>query len=483
MGMIFNNQRRNYLTVLKGRKRPAWASITRDIIVVPNSPGGYLKKTQTNIREITVPILIESTSIANLQKLKEDLGSWLVTKEACPLIFDDEPDRIYYAVIDNTIDLEEIVELGTGELNFICPKPFKYSNVSKYQNSIVSDGVSLLTLTNKGTVEAQPTFEVQIDGDYTHIDISNGDVVNRIGRIVDLEKYSAKQPKELILSDSLSTTVGWGKVEGNSSIDGSATGNMKSNGYTFQAADYGTITSEWHGPFYKKSLGQVLTDFQLEATLEFTNPYSNQLGKVEVYLLDDANEIVGKVAMKNTFSSDNKNIAEVRAGGANITDLNNYFISDRDYDAGYRDFYGILRIGRVGNEWNAYVARVNPTTGKHFEVISHNFTDTTYGLTKKPSQIGIFIAQFGSRPSALLAAHKVQVYKINQLTESQIPYIVSKGDVVKFDHEKKDILINGESRMDLKAFGGEFFELDPGDNVVVGSPPLPIKATWRERYR
>ncbi|PGR01354.1 distal tail protein Dit [Priestia megaterium] len=481
--MTFNGQRRSYLTVLKGRKRPAWASLSRDLLTVKNKAGAYLKGTQTEIRTLTVPIWIKAKGTEDLQKVKEDLASWLVTKEECPLIFDDEPDRVYYAIIDGTFDAEELVTAGRGELNFICPDGYKYATVSKYTNSVLtSEGEALSTVINKGTVETNPVFEITADGNYTHIDISNGSEVNRIGRIIDFEKYSAKQPKELALLDHLSTTVGWVKVEGNSSIDGFATGNMKSNTYTFQASDYGTITSEWHGPFYKKSLGQVLTDFQMEATLEFTNPYNNQLGKVEVYLLDDANEVVGKVAMKNTFSSNKKNIAEVRAGGANITDLNNYFISDRDYDAGYKDFYGVLRIGRVGNEWNAYVARVNPTTGKHSEVISHSFTDATYGLTKKPSQIGIFIAQFGSKPSALLAAHKVQVYKINQLTESQIPYIVSNGDVVTFDHEANDIRINGESKMDLKAFGGEFFPLEKGDNMIITNPPLATKTMWRERY-
>jgi hypothetical protein len=75
------------------------------------------------------------------------------------------------------------------------------------------------------------------------------------------------------------------------------------------------------------------------------------------------------------------------------------------------------------------------------------------------------------------------VYKINQLTKNQIPYIVKQGDVVTFDHKSKDILVNGESRLDLKAFGGEYFPLNRGDNVIVTSPALPTKVTWREKFR
>ncbi|KZB89942.1 hypothetical protein A2U94_18825 [Bacillus sp. VT 712] len=481
MGMMFNGERKPYLKVLKGRERPAWAPLKRNLLTVPNRPGALPKSTDVEPRPLAVPIVIKGVDLADLQKIKEDLAAWLVTDEPCPLIFDDEPDRIYYAYVDQSIDFEEIVKLGMGTLNFICPDPYKYSSVSKYQHSIISEGMSLVTPLNKGTVKAKPIFEIQVDNDYTHIDISNGDQINRIGRIVNLEEYAAAR-EELILNDKLTSTLGWAKTEGSVNIDGRATGDMKSDGYRFIAENFGTMAEGWHGPFYKKTLGQTLTDFRLEAILELLNTGEDKFGKVEVYLLDNNNLPVCSVTIKDVDSAGKRIYANVRLGGGDIG-FKDVISTHGEQESTFWNFYGMLRIEKVGERWTGYVAKINKETGQHTARAFELFHDREKQFLRQPTQIGIYIAQYGTRKVPSLRADDVRVYKMNSLTENQIPYVVRAGDVVTFDHQSENILINGESRMDLKAFGGEFFHLERGDNVIVTSPALPTKAMWRERFR
>ena len=46
--------------------------------------------------------------MTDLQKLKEDLADWLYTEQPAELIFDDELDRAYLALIDGSVDLDEM---------------------------------------------------------------------------------------------------------------------------------------------------------------------------------------------------------------------------------------------------------------------------------------------------------------------------------------------------------------------------------------
>ena len=476
MGFTFNNQRKSYLTVLKGRERPAWAPITRNLLKTPNHPGAYLKSTDVDVRPLKVPVLIEGENIGDLQKLKEDLADWLVTDTAKELVFDDEPDRSYFAVVDGSLDLEEIVSVGTGELSFICLDPYKYGKTKVQQSDL-----GTLTVRNEGNVEALPTFEIEVDADYTNIDISNGNSMNRIGRVVNIEDYAASR-EERVLSDSLASLTGWAKTEGSVHIDGLATGNMKVDDGRFVAADFGTMNDTWHGPFYKKSIGQTLTNFKIETMVELVNTGEDKFGKVEVYVLDENALSVCMLTIKDVDSTGKRIYATLRMGGGD-QGFKDLISTHGDQENTFWNFYGMLRIERVGNRWTAYVAKVDRATGKHTARSFVEYYDIEQQFMRKPTHVGIYLAQYGTRKVASLRADDIKVDKINQLTANQIPYIVKAGDVVTFDHKNQVILINGEPRMDLKAFSGEFFGLSRGVNILSTSPPLPTKTTWRERYK
>jgi len=72
--------------MLRGRKRSAWAPRSLNLLTVTQKPGAYLQGVDISPREIEVPICVVGEDIGDLQKIKEDLASWLVTDEPKELI-------------------------------------------------------------------------------------------------------------------------------------------------------------------------------------------------------------------------------------------------------------------------------------------------------------------------------------------------------------------------------------------------------------
>lgn len=470
----FNGETRDYIRVLRGSKRPAWAPIRRELLNVDGADGVFLSSTETDTREISIPIKVKGTDIANLQKLKEDLAGWLVTNEVKVLTFDDEPDRIYYALIDDTLDLDEIVHYGKGIIKFICPDAYKYGPQKKvlFQSSGVFDV--------DGSANAEPIIRVEMKDNATFVAVS--DVDGNINMIGDTAPVGANtySPKTVILNDSLNTTVGWGV--GGFALDGGViTGKMDSDGDRFYASDYGS-GSEWHGPALVKSLAEVLQDFEIEFTFYFHAPSAEEIGRIEIYGLDPSNKKIFRMTMRdNVIGSD------VALPEGVIFDNNEQrkYVLVRNAADVWQNFYGYMRISRVGRDIEFFLKKVDQTTGKTIDTKTRRYWDSTGLFQGQLASIGVHVGTYGTHKSvATCKASHVAVSKINNKQDGT-PYIVKAGDVVEFNHVTNKITINNEDAMKEKAFIGEYFDLKKGRNAIAAEPASAIAATevrWRDRW-
>lgn len=119
--MIFNEFEKDYITVLRGRMRPFIAPLIRD-----KKFDSHLVKTDRGHRFIEVPVFIKYDSLEHFRTLTEDIAEWLVHDEPKVLSFKDEPDRMYYALVDDTMNEDFLYNIGTESvIKFICG--YKYS--------------------------------------------------------------------------------------------------------------------------------------------------------------------------------------------------------------------------------------------------------------------------------------------------------------------------------------------------------------------
>jgi predicted phage tail component-like protein len=473
-GMTFRGIRKDYITVLRGRKRPPWAPIQRNILTIPGLPGGHLLNTEVGPRPLEVPVLIKADSFSNLQKLKEDLAAWLVTDTPQELIFDDEPDRVYYAVVDGSLDLEELVNCGKGTIKFICPDPYKYSASEKYvkfNNSAASFNVG-------GTVETEPVITVEVAQATTFLAVGNGDQINMIGNPAEAEQQTYER-ETLVFWDEMGSTTSW--LNSTNVEEGVAAGTMKTNGYEFYTDDYGT-GSGWHGPAVKKSIGQTLQDFRIEALVEQygLNGQNGQVGSIEIALLDVNNQFVAKMLISKRSAQSDWYHARVRVGSAANGD--NITNGIQDYWFAWKSkFEGIMRIERVGTFWSVYYAWIDEKW-RHMYEYEMGAIVTDYG-TAPIAQVQVQLWQCGNIPPTTQRIQDLKIYKINKQPQG-IPYVTKAGDIIEFDHKYKVIRKNGENITKEKAFIGEYFKLKPGQNSIVVEPSArSVEVRWREKWR
>src|SRR5690606_15095313 len=161
--------------------------------------GAHLSITQAQVREITVPVFIKADDISDLQKIKEDLADWLIHDEPKELIFKDEPDRTYFAVVDGSLDLDELVRWGEGVITFICPDPYKYGPEKVYQTD-----QDTFIIENEGTAPTKPIFELTAKEPVTFAMVSDGERYNMIGRPTNVVE-EAINTKNLLFREDGST--------------------------------------------------------------------------------------------------------------------------------------------------------------------------------------------------------------------------------------------------------------------------------------
>lgn len=474
MSFTFNGQSRSYLKATMGTSRPAWPSIIRNILKVDGMAGGLLESTEIDIRVIPVEVKIVNKTFSSIQKLKEDLANWLVTDKACELIFNDESDRIYFAIIEGSADLQEIAEYGKGKINFICLDPYKYG-----PESTAELASSAVTATVSGTEKSDPIIDVTISSDSTYLAISNGTDINLIGNPIKQDEVSI-QPETQALLNNGNTLTGW-TVSSASSIEASdLMGTLLTDGNVFHATDYGVSTTSWHGPAMKTSLGSSIQDFRLDAEILEEVTGGNQAGQVEVSLLDASSIIIAKMTLTKHFGGINTIYGRIRAGtlalGHDIIEEGATTYSNR--------FGGVFRLYRKGNVWTAQVFKHDGT--KFLSPITKTWVNDESIATSPVTQIQVRTLQRSGFPTTKQNIGHVSVYTLNNVAAGQIPIIVKAGDVISFDHQNDVITKNGESIIKEKAFIGQYFPLNIGANSIVAEPASSvsnIKVRWRDRWR
>ena len=476
--MIFNGIEKDYLVPLTGRRRSAWTPISRNLITVTGMSGAHLSHTDVQVRVITVPVLVKAENISDLQKVKEDMADWLVHDEPKELIFKDEPDRAYYAVVDGELELDEIFSTGRGEITFICPDPYKYG--PEQEKEFQGDTA---VIENEGTAETYPIIEVELKEDTPFLAVSNGDDMNMIGNIPDAEEEVFER-FENILTDTLNTTVGWTNINFTPYTGTITNGTIVADTDGFRPSDYGYQAGmAWHGPALAKSLSQPLQDFHMHYTAFQRATDLASFGRTELYALDSVNKPVASVHfIKDTYG----NITRPEIYIYNIDGVPRRILSfKRDQVSEWKDLTGYLSIMREGQSFIAQAERSRGLFGGVIDRRVELFEDTQNEYQRPIVSVAVVFQAYRTFPTLNRnRAARVIVDKVNQ--EQGVPIVAKAGDIITFNHEIDLITKNEIDIRDDKAFIGNYFPLKSGENILVAEPADAIeslKVRWRERWR
>lgn len=331
---------------------------------------------------------------------------------------------------------------------------------------------------NEGTAETYPVFTAYVKQPITFLDIITPDAYMRVGQPYEVSQTPVDGDKP-VMKDEMTTTTGWGAAT--SVVDGVVQGTMVSDGERFVVQSYGPTYNGWAGPALKKSLSYQLQDFRVHALIDIKSS-ANGTGRIEVYGLDAANNIVFRMSIGD-FSAKSKDVKAFWELGPNTDSI---FTTYGKKTGSLNDYYGSLVIERRGNRWYFCTAKRTSQLGVYTDYVEKTFVDTKNQYSTPLAQIQVHIGtHLGYGPIEHMSINHVYVYDLHNPTTDQIPYIAYPDDILQFDHKNAVIYRNGEPIMWAKDFGASFFALKPGTTELAVNPSdaAIVTAEYRPRYK
>ncbi|CAH2462761.1 MULTISPECIES: distal tail protein Dit [Bacillus cereus group] len=478
----FNNQRKTFVQIEKGWKRPTWAPLKRNFLSVPGYPGARLLNTQTDIRVLSIPVGIIVPDESNLETLKEEVADWLITEQPVELIFDVEPNRTYLAVVDEGFDPDEFVTLGKGTLKFICPMPYKLG-AAQEKTMAIENGDLKAEFRNNGSVESYPIIDITVGAMSPFLDVWNGDEYFRIGYPTGVQNKIVKM-EDMVIKDEMNTLTPWTKVTGKIG-NYTGTGDMEvvNNAY-FKTKLYGDGTG-WHGPIYTRDIPTgPLIDFRADMRVKLFSSYMNQVGKVVLMFLAQDGSVISELNMNDDYASHIMTKANSVIGGTKTLVDTTGFYADT-----FNDFRGHYSIARRGTEWSVYFAKADGLNGVDGTSLVERWNDVAKenpATSKSIAKVAIAFLQYGALSTPMdMWIEDLKVWKLYSVNVDETPYIFDVGDKIQIDTERSLVTINGTNAIALKDIFSSFPVVKRGQNEIIVRPANVgiAELTYRERFR
>lgn len=470
LSFTFNRIRKEFIEIAYSEARPGIAPVENVLIPVSRYPGAYVSETNIGVRRLSIPVIIYHEGYEDLQKKKEEIAEWLYHEEPKELVFDDDPDRVYYAKLDGELNFEEHRTVAFSTLEFICPDPFKYGPEKVYKTD-----QDTFIIENVGTAPTKPIFELTCKQPVTFAMVSDGERYNMIGRPADVEQDIVDE-KVVVLDEVGDTIDTWQPAPG-------FNGTFVHGSQGIQVGNWGSGTG-WHGPGAIKEINPI-RDFEIEFFVYVRSTTPDRTFRISTNFFDENMNELGMLRLWDNSDRILRKVVEARVGPY-VGDFINYPISSRNYDIRNQMVWGgIIRVTRKGNVFTFYAARITQA-GRHVSKITQTFADVNNQFAGKLKFVRIDIANYGNteKPNEAVI-NRIRVFEHKKVEVDQTPYIAYPGDVITFDHTTNELLLNGEDAKRLKDLGGQYFDLPKGYTTLTILPEGAFDTTvrFRPRYR
>jgi predicted phage tail component-like protein len=454
--------------------------IENKFLKVRGKAGLYNLGQDVGQRVLTVGITVVAEKINGVMSASRELASWLHNTEAVEMRFADEPDKHYLVLPDGETNLTEIVNVGQGELTFVCTEPYAYGDSKEFYVNPTTTEPFFVDV--GGSTETFPEIEMKMNKDVSSICLTSGDGHVLIGEPMSVEKTQVDTfPKRF--EDHLENSYTWGTA---SQVDGGTVyGTFTSvNGWGVEqdGLDYGTNTSGWHGASGLTSLPEPVGDFEVKMWCGLSATNIDQVGRVELYLLDQNNKSMGKVALVDDYTNGEYPRFEARAG-----DRNSGIYFAKDYGPkrdSYKNFYGVLRIGRQGKRWYAYIGKYDATNKKFHSEMYEEWVDVQGSYATALASVQIHVGAYKDKvPTKHMYVSYVRVNEHVDASEGQAPIVAKKDDIIRIDTSRAVIYKNDVVFYEGLNPSSTFFTLKKGMNgLALTSPDADVKINYTERW-
>ncbi|MEK5524147.1 distal tail protein Dit [Heyndrickxia sp. FSL W8-0423] len=529
-------------------KKPVTPEITENVQDVPGMVGKIFMGNSygQKIWEILITITAKSEQ-ERVQKI-DQLTELVMTFDAgeYPMIFSTESDYTYYGHFSGITTPERVEKThwATCTLTFSCSDPKGYG---EYQNKDITKNP--ITILPDGSAECYPIFTCIPKKDLTSLSVTDqdGNYVF-IGENVDPDTGNLPIDKEpLVFHDTCGTLATWTTITKDTLTftpeNGVVGGAMRSSGDALRVGVDGTgysnfgpfVKNKWHGPIVQQWLNGQYKDYRVRCWLWNNQYYARAHGKVELYLLDNNGNAIGKISLKDNGQS-KKAIVQVQVmnsskfynihyGQGNIYSKKKDTVTIKVKNGTkkvkvkgktkteqlwktvtlpedpttntYSNFYGYIELQKIGNKFRVEIMKCN---SKHNPVwdkpVVTKWTDSKNIYNQSLAGVAVYVAKWDIEEDTAnpqvkytnngMALSDVKVWNIidgGNGSPSVPTVIIRKGDEVKINCEDRTVYKNGAIFMKNFYIGSQFPTLKGGVPKTFAYDPDLKDAEWYYEYR
>ncbi|MDY5177360.1 phage tail family protein [Lactococcus lactis] len=446
---------------------------------------------------------INGTFFDEINANKELLAKYINVKAPVPLIFNDEPNKVWYVVPDG----EQSFEQTTGTITFLVPKGYAESVDTKVLNNDNSGGengtiinnadnsVSVL-INNNGTLPIYPTIKVTPTSETGYLAFVRQNGILEIGNPDEADTTTAKSQKlvcdfktksdfETNFVPDTSWTTSWPtNLDGmplNSTIawkdDGIRIGAMAQSSlwnagvlrYEVPKDDLGNYVKDWHANF---------NTLYIQKNLE-------QCGRFQIHFADENKQPLACFEIYKGGIGENATLNFWLIGGDKKLKLfkNHTFSAttgkpDKNGSPLFAASHGGQAIVKQGNKITFY-----------WRAMAETYLMDGVPASTKLAYVYVVIGK--RRYYQMVADTSLRSFKLMNLNNEHTVDILNKyqpEDEIKVDMEKSKITVNDLGANSDYITGSEFFSIPPGTSqkldIVYSNftkTPPKVEIEWKER--
>ena len=462
-------------------------SFTNETVSIGSAKGEIFQYNVYKSKQISYQIYNRRAEY--LVNFRRGLSALIYTDEPKKLIFSDEPNIYYNAILDGEQTLEEEEYKSSGILRFLIPDGVAHSVAQKTAENY---GSNQITLENNGTESVPINIKATMKSDNGYIAFTLGDRFYQIGKPEEVDGKHYEESVKLF-DDHLYEDKGWLVNQG---ITPPVTSERLQNGvvkYVKESTtegyattkDYGSGNS-WHGASLTKIVPKdVNNKYPVNWKVAYRFDFNTdgavfkgvQVGHTSVTMIDEHDDIICSIIFEDTSPVNEYYYMAVFIGNKNVWHTDSTFPMAKKGVTARGDYGPAVTAEKIGNQ---VTIRFN-----NFGICKTFYVDNPEAELRKITWYGAaYKDNFHTENNVLRALH---VIKHNVERYEDIPNYFSNGDIVEIDGASGSVYINDAYDTDVADIGSQPLLLPPGQHtlgIITSSfASVPdVEVTYQERW-
>lgn len=464
-------------------------SFTNETVSIGSAKGEIFQYNVYKSKQIEISYQIYNRRAEYLVNFRRGLSALIYTDEPKKLIFSDEPNIYYNAILDGEQTLEEEEYKSSGILRFLIPDGVAHSVAEKTAENY---GSNQITLENNGTESVPINIKTTMKSDNGYIAFTLGDRFYQIGKPEEADGKHYEESVKLF-DDHLYEDKGWLVNQG---ITPPVTSERLQNGvvkYVKESTNEGYATTKdygsgnsWHGASLTKIVPKdVNNKYPVNWKVAYRFDFNTdgavfkgvQVGHTSVTMIDENDDIICSIIFEDTSPVNEYYYMAVFIGNKNVWHTDSTFPMAKKGVTARGDYGPAVTAEKIGNQ---VTIRFN-----NFGICKTFYVDNPEAELRKITwYVAAYKDHFHTENNVLRALH---VIKHNVDRYEDIPNYFSNGDIVEIDGASGSVYINDAYDTDVADIGSQPLLLPPGQHtlgIITSSfASVPdVEVTYQERW-